>query len=81
MNLFDHDIEKNFHTTAPLAARMRPRSLDEFVGQEKIIGGETSRKNYDSNLKMYPNGIGIYIYYISVDIISNGGMFSFFWST
>ena len=45
MNLFDHDIEKNFHTTAPLAARMRPRSLDEFVGQEKIIGGETLLHN------------------------------------
>jgi putative ATPase len=25
-------------TGAPLAARMRPRSLDEFVGQERIVG-------------------------------------------
>ena len=41
MDLFDHDIEKNFLTTAPLAARMRPRSLDEFVGQENIIGEKT----------------------------------------
>jgi len=24
---------------APLAARMRPRSLDEFVGQEELVGG------------------------------------------
>src|SRR5690606_24390068 len=24
--------------TAPLAARMRPRSLDEFVGQEHVLG-------------------------------------------
>ena len=23
---------------APLAARMRPRSLDEFVGQEDVLG-------------------------------------------
>jgi putative ATPase len=25
---------------APLAARMRPRSLDEFVGQESLVGPE-----------------------------------------
>src|SRR4030065_2822162 len=25
-------------TEAPLAARMRPRTLDEFVGQEHIVG-------------------------------------------
>jgi len=25
-------------TEAPLAARMRPRTLDEFVGQEDIVG-------------------------------------------
>jgi putative ATPase len=24
----------------PLAARMRPRSLDEFVGQEHLVGPE-----------------------------------------
>lgn len=41
MTLFDHDIEKNFFTTAPLAARMRPRSLEEFVGQENVIGEKT----------------------------------------
>jgi putative ATPase len=27
--------------TAPLAARMRPRTLDEFVGQEKVVGAGT----------------------------------------
>ncbi|HEX4754996.1 MAG TPA: replication-associated recombination protein A [Candidatus Dormibacteraeota bacterium] len=26
------------HPTAPLAARMRPRSLDEFAGQERVVG-------------------------------------------
>jgi putative ATPase len=25
-------------TEAPLAARMRPRTLDEFIGQDHIIG-------------------------------------------
>ena len=27
--------------TAPLAGRMRPRTLDEFVGQEKVVGAGT----------------------------------------
>lgn len=34
MDLFDRNIDKY----APLADRMRPRSLDEFVGQEHLIG-------------------------------------------
>ncbi len=38
MDLFDHNRQKTIATTAPLAARMRPRTLDEFVGQEHIIG-------------------------------------------
>ncbi|HEV2038162.1 MAG TPA: AAA family ATPase, partial [Candidatus Eremiobacteraceae bacterium] len=28
--------------SAPLAARMRPRSLDEFVGQDQIVGPGTA---------------------------------------
>ena len=35
-NLFEVQLEQ-LHT-APLAARMRPRNLNEFVGQEHIIG-------------------------------------------
>ena len=38
MNLFQHRQEELAETDAPLAARMRPRSLDEFVGQNHIIG-------------------------------------------
>ena len=35
---------------APLAARMRPRSLDEFVGQQDLIGeGRVLRKAIDSD--------------------------------
>lgn len=37
MALFDAQIE-NIDTDAPLAARMRPRTLDEFLGQEHILG-------------------------------------------
>ncbi len=38
MDLFDHNLQENLKREAPLAARMRPRTLDDFVGQEDIIG-------------------------------------------
>src|SRR5512136_2027669 len=37
-DLFDHAMQQRMTTEAPLAARMRPRTLDEFVGQEQIVG-------------------------------------------
>src|SRR4029079_15529192 len=36
--LFDEQRDETLQSQAPLAARMRPRSLDEFVGQEQIVG-------------------------------------------
>ncbi len=38
MDLFEHSLEKKLRQEAPLAARMRPQSLDEIVGQDHIIG-------------------------------------------
>ena len=38
MDLFDHALQQRLKTEAPLAARMRPRTLDEFVGQEHLVG-------------------------------------------
>ena len=38
MDLFDHALQERMNHEAPLAARMRPRTLDEIVGQEHIIG-------------------------------------------
>jgi putative ATPase len=38
MDLFDHAAKEQIEGEAPLAARMRPRSLVEFIGQEHIIG-------------------------------------------
>ncbi|MBO6308941.1 MAG: replication-associated recombination protein A [Oribacterium sp.] len=38
MDLFEYMAEKNKEDDAPLASRMRPRTLDEVVGQEHIIG-------------------------------------------
>ncbi|WP_024546989.1 AAA family ATPase [Picosynechococcus sp. NKBG15041c] len=37
MDLFDHSAQQHRQTQAPLADRMRPRTLDEYVGQEHII--------------------------------------------
>ncbi|NMC51709.1 replication-associated recombination protein A [Candidatus Kuenenbacteria bacterium] len=41
MDLFDHQMNKNLQSSAPLADRLRPRSLDEFLGQEGIVGPGT----------------------------------------
>jgi putative ATPase len=38
MDLFEHSLEKKLRQEAPLAARMRPLSLDEIIGQDHIIG-------------------------------------------
>ncbi|MCK6625753.1 MAG: AAA family ATPase [Anaerolineae bacterium] len=38
MDLFDHAREQQIEKEAPLAARMRPRTLDEFIGQTHILG-------------------------------------------
>lgn len=38
MDLFDHAQQARQPDEAPLAARMRPRTLDEFVGQADIVG-------------------------------------------
>lgn len=38
MNLFDHYRNESSSQYTPLAARMRPRSFNELIGQEHIIG-------------------------------------------
>ena len=38
MDLFSYQAERNQEKMAPLAVRMRPGTLEEFVGQEHIIG-------------------------------------------
>ena len=37
-DLFADSRKKNMQRVAPLAVRMRPRTLDEFVGQEHFLG-------------------------------------------
>lgn len=48
-SLFNDPPEESSVTHAPLAARMRPRSFDEFIGQEHAIGKDkVLRKSIES---------------------------------
>ena len=38
MDIFEYNKLQKFKKEAPLAARMRPRTLEEFIGQEHIVG-------------------------------------------
>ncbi|MEQ8836677.1 MAG: AAA family ATPase, partial [Lacipirellulaceae bacterium] len=38
MSLFAAQEEENRQSVMPLAARMRPRTLDEFAGQQHFLG-------------------------------------------
>jgi putative ATPase len=38
MSLFEHQAQRQMAKNAPLADRMRPRTFDEFVGQEHVVG-------------------------------------------
>jgi len=50
MDLFDHAMQESLRGEAPLAARMRPQRLDDFVGQEDIIGeGRLLRRAIESD--------------------------------
>ena len=49
-DLFQHVGERQLKHEAPLAARVRPRNFDEFVGQEHIVGeGRVLRKSIDAD--------------------------------
>ena len=62
--LFDVDLETDRHLNSPLAHRLRPRSLAEYVGQEHILGpGRLLRRSIEadkiSSLILYgPPGTG-----------------------
>ena len=42
-DLFSAAVEERLRGRAPLAARLRPRSLDEVVGQEELLGAGQAR--------------------------------------
>ena len=41
-DLFSDAASERAGATAPLAQRLRPRSLDEFVGQEHVLGEKSA---------------------------------------
>ena len=41
MDLFEANRQRQLQSRAPLSTRMRPRSLDELVGQEHVLGPNT----------------------------------------
>jgi len=45
MDLFESNREEQLAARGPLATRMRPRSLDELVGQEHVLGPGTLLRN------------------------------------
>ncbi len=50
MSLFEQAEKKNLERAKPLASRMRPRNLDEFVGQSHVLGeGKLLRKLVDAD--------------------------------
>jgi putative ATPase len=64
MNLFSQPMDEASDRTRPLADRMRPRDLDEFVGQEHILGlgkalrVQIERDDIGSILFWGPPGVG-----------------------
>ena len=49
MSLFEHNIRKNLIQSSPLSSRMRPNSLDSFIGQEHILGEGKILRNLIKN--------------------------------
>jgi len=50
MDLFEHKRQQNKRSRAPLAERMRPRTLDDYVGQEHLVGeGKILRRLIDQD--------------------------------
>ena len=49
MTLFEHNSRKELLSGSPLSSRLRPESLDEFIGQEHILGEGKILRNLIEN--------------------------------
>ena len=50
MSLFEATEKKSLDAAKPLAARMRPQNLDQFIGQQQFLGeGKLLRKLVDAD--------------------------------
>ena len=61
-DLFASARDERLHERAPLAARLRPRTLDEVVGQEHLLGSGRPLRvpppmSYTSRRNVTPNAI------------------------
>jgi hypothetical protein len=55
LDLFDYSSQKAANASRPLADKMRPRNLDEFVGQEHIVGeGTPIRRHRGVEKRLWP---------------------------
>jgi len=53
LDLFEHQAQKTAEASRPLADRIRPRSLDEFVGQGHVVGEGTAIRHAVENDRMF----------------------------
>lgn len=53
MDLFDYQAKKNTEGTRPLAERMRPRYLREFIGQAHMVGPGTLLRSAIENDRVF----------------------------
>lgn len=64
MELFDNGVLQKSDAGKPLADRMRPKTLDEFVGQEHLLGDNKilrlliAKKDIPSMILWGPSGVG-----------------------
>ena len=56
MDLFEYTGRKESLSSSPLSSRMRPKNIDEFVGQEHILGKGKPLYNLVQN-KLIPSMI------------------------
>ena len=49
MTLFEHNTRKELLSNSPLSSRMRPNSLEGFIGQEHILGKGKILRNLIEN--------------------------------
>ena len=73
MDLFRHARETQIEQESPLANRMRPRTLEEFAGQEHIVGpGRLLDSGERGELSVSVGDEVIYGKYGGTDIEVNG---------
>ena len=53
MNLFDYMRESKMESESPLASRLRPKTLDEVVGQQHIVGRDVYKRQFQQRSRRF----------------------------